>query len=702
MTTINNTFGQVYDNSGDQYEIFEDNLKSFFNAAIKGVKKLFKTNVDGLFETFLANLPAEARQHYTCNECRRFIDRFGGLVEIDENGVKHSVMWNEDVTPKFFKASVRAMKKAVLQSKVVEVFIPQKTQDRPNELLLGQPKTGEWTHLSVTLPESMRHTGSLTPYQQMAEYKTDFSVLINSLQDFDLNVATKAVQLLESETFNRADRVLPNAKFFKDIATVYHNALNAEEKRNLVWLAVVNAPTGLARVRSSMIGTLLEDLASGMSIQFVKSRFEEKMGGYMVSEAPPSATAIVEAEKTIAEKGLTNSLGRKYATLEEIPEEGKLWKPVVQKIKASSTYGKAAEGSVFGHLAEKAKAPVKKATINDIELPTKVMTWEKFQRTVLPTAQSMEVLNNNSNRLMALVTALDADAPTIFHWDNPFSWYYHGGIDGEIKKRVEEAGGRYENNLMRVSLIWEGRTDLDLHCINPVGQHIYYSTGSRRDRFGGYLDLDMNGMDKSSDTPVENMRWAVRVPEGRFKFYVHNYQERVNRSKGTPFRVELEVHGQVYTYEGQPLTDEQAVTVFEFDYKQGQQPEFISNGHALSANSSWNVQANEFIPVTAVTTSPNMWGENPMKHIGQHVFFLLDGVKDVSEGKGRGFYNEILKGELHSIRKVLELFTANTPIVGAEEATACGVGFSKDKEWNLTLRVKADGATQLIKIDRWD
>lgn len=40
------------------------------------------------------------------------------------------------------------------------------------------------------------------------------------------------------------------------------------------------------------------------------------------------------------------------------------------------------------------------------------MTWEKFQRTVMQTADKIEVMVDNPNRLMALVTAVDETSET--------------------------------------------------------------------------------------------------------------------------------------------------------------------------------------------------------------------------------------------------------------------------------------------------
>ena len=97
-----------------------------------------------------------------------------------------------------------------------------------------------------------------------------------------------------------------------------------------------------------------------------------------------------------------------------------------------------------------------------------------------------------------------------------------------------------------------------------------------------------------------------------------------------------------------------------------------------------------------------MWGENPYKRSGEHTFFLLKDCKDMTGGVGRGFFTEMLKGDLQEIRKTLDAYTASTPIEGEDEASACGVGYSKDKEWNLIVKVTTGNIVKMIKIDRFD
>lgn len=666
----------------DGYPIFSKSMQLRFDSLVlrEGKTPLFITDAENLWNIFLENLPEEARQHYTCSACRNFVDRFGSLVIIGEDGCSESAVWEQDV-PGFFAKSIRAIRDAVLKANVKGVFISDvKT--------LGTPQTGIWSHMSLTLPDVLVSRSRVnTSNQMMAEKSEDFKGLVNAVKDYPIEILQQATMILESETLYRSDKCLGVAQWFERLLTQLDHSKHETNRTNLIWLATATAPAGFCHIKSSMIGTLLDDIADGLSAEDISRRFAAKMNpsNYMRSQVAPTRSGIEQAEKLIEKLGIAASLRRRYAKFDEIPEF--IWKNKSVDAKATKPNG------IFAHLIPKENAN----KLKNLTLPRTVMTWEKFQKTVLPSAENIEVMVNNTNRFMALVTAADEKSENILQWDNAFSWYYHGGIDGEIKRRVESAGGRYENNEIRCSLIWEGGTDLDIHCITPAGQHIYYA--NKRDTTGGWLDVDANGGHITSYEPVENIRWASNAPTGYYRFYVHNYMER--GSGVTPFKVELEVNGKIYMYHGTAGGTNWKKDVFTFNYIKGQHPE-ITDRTGTDSVSSWNVMVNEFVKVKGITVSPNLWGEKPVNHTGSHIFFLLESCKDLSEGRGRGFFNETLKPELHEIRKTLEAYMAATPIEEMEHASACGVGYSKDSEWNLIVRVTAEHSTRAILIDRFD
>ncbi|MFT5685021.1 MAG: hypothetical protein ACI8RZ_005967, partial [Myxococcota bacterium] len=122
-------------------------------------------------------------------------------------------------------------------------------------------------------------------------------------------------------------------------------------------------------------------------------------------------------------------------------------------------------------------------------------------------------------------------------------------IDAEIRKRVLAAGGQHDDVDIRVSLIWDNRNDLDLHITTPGGEHIFY--GHKNSACGGVLDVDRNVRGETI-TPVENVRWSKGVgPTGDFKVVVRNYGFHEPDKGPTPFRVEMEVGGELYYFEGE-------------------------------------------------------------------------------------------------------------------------------------------------------
>lgn len=144
-------------------------------------------------------------------------------------------------------------------------------------------------------------------------------------------------------------------------------------------------------------------------------------------------------------------------------------------------------------------------------------------------------------------------------------------IDEEIKKRLIEAGGRFKDVDVRISLDWHNTTDLDLHVVCPSGEEICYS--HKHSECGGELDVDRN-VNGETMKPIENIRWPKgKAPHGRYKVIVQTYRDH-GMGASTPFRVETDVNGEIkhfdmksssYTrvYEGEPKCN---VKVCEFDY----------------------------------------------------------------------------------------------------------------------------------------
>lgn len=403
----------------DGYDHLLDYIRKSFNDAVKDDKPLFTTNVENLYDIFLAGLPEDARQHYTCRECRRFVDTYGGLVTIDVNGITHSVMW-DFIPPEFFKKAVYDTIAAVENAKVTGVFLT-------SEKRFGVPKTGIWHHMAVELPIYDRpfmyrgHNKLQTAGQKMAEKKEDYKMLRNAIMKYKRSTVETAVNLLQSNSLYRSERFLGIAQWFLDIVNRSRSGKDPYDSRrftNLVWIKVATAPVGFCHISSSMIGSLLDDIEDGMDFETVKRRFDEKMNPtkYQRPKSAPAAQNVARAEEIVAKLGIANSLKRRFARLDEVQ---KIWVPTVDIPKAA--------GGVFANVKTKEAQTQPKPLIGH----GTTMTWEKFQRTVLPMAKKIEVkVGYGRDSFAALVTAADPEAPPILQWDteenrNPFSWYLY-------------------------------------------------------------------------------------------------------------------------------------------------------------------------------------------------------------------------------------------------------------------------------------
>ncbi len=381
------------------------------------VVPLFTTDAEDLFGAYVSALPAKERQHHNCHACRDFMERYGGLVSIDEDGCTTPAVLNEDDATGIYAPAIAEVARLVRRASVTGVF-----KDKAD--VWGKPVTGDWRHFGVDCALwSITGTGASLPHKLMAEKAEDFKNVLRALADFPLALCRSAVTILESEALYRSEKVLGQAKWLYELHELRANALDARRRENLVWRAVATAPSGFCHPRSSMIGTLLDDLKAGLPFETVKERFAAKMHplSYQRPTEAPNAQTIEQAEKLVARLGIANSLKRRYARLEEVEA---MWTPKNQGV-ASAGHG------VFSQVRARSDAEVNGwgGTVDAGRI-----TWAKFNRDVLPRAFSIHsVVPVVPANFAALVTATDPAAPPIIQWDtperrNPVSWYlYLGG-----------------------------------------------------------------------------------------------------------------------------------------------------------------------------------------------------------------------------------------------------------------------------------
>ena len=142
---------------------------------------------------------------------------------------------------------------------------------------------------------------------------------------------------------------------------------------------------------------------------------------------------------------------------------------------------------------------------------------------------------------------------------------YNGTRDASFKKRVQKSNGLYNDLDIRLTLLWNGHNDLDLHALTPNYGSIYYAV---KEAEGGTLDIDQNADRKVLD-PVENIIWKKAV-DGEYIISVVFYNAN-SKMKRTPFKVEFQIFDDVYYYRGFFLKDEvkKKVEIVKFACRNG-------------------------------------------------------------------------------------------------------------------------------------
>lgn len=382
-----------------------------------GQEPLFRTSgCNLLWDAYLGSFDdPDERQYHNCSACRRFILEYGGLAVINEDGEIRSAIWDPKDAPERYRRAVTAMADVVAREWITTPFLSSKP-------IWGQPEAGGWQHLHLTPPPTLvMKAGALTAGQAMAAKREDYRTVQRALGEFSAQDLELAVSILRSDTLYRSEKVLGAAEWLRDLHQARSAALRGRAS-SVVWRAVAKAPSGFCHPRSSMIGTLLDDLAAGKSIDAASKAFAEKMHPlrYQRPQAAPSEGTIAQAEKMVEKLGIQRSLERRHIT--GAHELKTLWLPRrAEDQQRPSSVAK----PVFGGLRAKGARSPEKAIVPG----TTPITWAKFYDTVLPDALGISFLAPaHGHGYCGLLTAVHADAPPILRWDslearNTVSWY---------------------------------------------------------------------------------------------------------------------------------------------------------------------------------------------------------------------------------------------------------------------------------------
>jgi hypothetical protein len=629
---------------------------------------------DTLWDVYLDSFPEgtnevyKERREYDCNCCKQFIKVMGGLVTIID-GKKLTSIWDISVGG-YYQEVADAMATLVEGGKIQDKFLHY--QERVGtEFNYSAMEDGvkEWEHLAGELG-----TGCIFDKDRiatsLAETRSNKEVFQRSLDEITLDAAETVLELIAQKSLYRGEEHKGIVTSFARHLKVYSPL--SETRKDLFCWSVSAKLGGASKIRNTVIGSLLSDLSEGKALDVAVRSFELKVApsNYKRPTALVTKGMISNAQAKVKELDIEDSLPRRYATAEDLTVNNLLF--VNRDTKKQM--------NAFDELMEEATTRPK-----NLEKVEEVSIGD-FINNVVPKATGIEVMvdNSHANNFMSLIAPVHADAKNILKWENNFSWAYNGDVTDSMKDRVKSAGGNVDG-VLRFSIQWnekgDNNNDLDAHCYEPGGKHIYFSNKGTKHGSSGMLDVDI--VSPNGKVAVENIVYTdlKRMPEGDYEFKVHNYSER----GGSGFTAEIEFDGKVYSYNYPKKIREShyvAVATVNFTRKGGLTLQ-TALPHSETVKEVWGVKTQNFQKVNMVMNSPNHWDGNEIGN--KHWFFIIEGCKQ--EGASRGIFNEFLSQDLNEHRKVFEVLGSKMKTDKSDNQLS-GLGFSSTQRNSVYLKVK--------------
>lgn len=670
-----------------------DKLIEHFAEMAKDATHLFEVSVDKdeMWNLYLDSFPEGTNEIYRerrvhdCSCCRHFIKTIGNAVVIKDNEI--TTIWDFNTGDTTYQPVMDALSAFVKSHAVADVFVSKfrtigTMQNR--ELIPGSP-VKVWNHFYVDLPDKFVDRSSRSVGDIKGGFRDTKNVFKRSLDEISMDALDTILELITSNTLYKGEEWKIALTEFRKQKKEYDRLSSEEDKNNFAWEQSVKVGIAIGRIRNHSIGTLLVNVSEGMDLDLAVKKYEQIVApsNYKRPKEIYTKKMLEDAKKTIEDLGYMDSLGRRFATLDDITVNNILFsnKDSAKRIGGTS--------DIFGEMEREATASPKKFS------KVEEITADKFVSDVLPTATDVEVYfeNKHVGNMVSLIAPENKDAKTMFKWGNNFGWAYAGNVTDSMKERVKAAGGKVDGDL-RFSIQWNedgtDNCDLDAHCKEADGFEIYYGSAKKpcRSRTNGQLDVDI--ITPKGKVAVENITWPNRstMKTGKYLFFVHQF----SGSARNGFRAEIEFDGQIYSFDyRRTMRHKENIPVAEVtlgaDGKFTIKELLPSN---VSSREVWGINTNQFVPASVIMYSPNYWDEQD--GIGhRHYFFMLKGC--VNPENPNGFYNEFLKSELEQHKRVFAALGSKMRVKDVEDQLS-GLGFSATKRDELIVKVK--GSTERV------
>lgn len=629
--------------------------------------------VADIFDVYLDAWPEEHNQifrekrEHDCNCCKQFIRAVGNLVAYVDGELVS--VWDIESGNPVFAQVASTLSAWVKRFPATTPFYYWERRVGTKSNVDTHDLSITWNHFYADIPSHLRKREDSIA-SLVGKERNNYNVLKRSIIEITPEAVSTVLELIDANSLYRGAEHKKTVQMLERYQANYQLSASKDE---FLWKSSRAAGTA-SGIRNTVIGSLLVDLSEGEELETAVKKFEAKVApaNYKRTSALITQAMINRAQNKVIELGYQDSIQRRHATIDDLTINNVLFADRSTEI----------TGGIFGNLT--ATAPVtSKGKEQEISI-------EDFMSDVLPTTSSLELLleNSHESKLVTLVSPVNGDAASMLAWDNNFSWTYNGDVTDAIQENVKAAGGNVDG-VLRFSIQWNTdnrphMSDLDAHCVGPRGEHIYFSNMHGNSN-SGVLDVDIM---VPRGVAVENIVYtdASQMPDGDYKFLVHNYSKRSGRG----FSAQIAFGGNLFDFDYDKVcngyTDVATVSKkgHTFSIKE-------SLPHSESVKQIWSLDTKQFHKVKLAMLSPNHWDDNAKGN--KHYFFMLD--KCANPNSVRGFYNEFLDPALRDHRKVFEHLGSQMKAPFVEDQLS-GVGFSSTIPAEFTVR--ADGRTYKVTV----
>ena len=269
----------------DNFHIFAKAVRKRFDEL--AIEPLFVVAADRdlTWERYLAAFPPGSnpifrkRTEHDCSCCRHFIRDIGNVVAI-QNGAL-STIWDLNGLPDAYQAVADSMAEHIRSLPVHDIFLTKFGA-------FGAPVTREmidghshaWRHFSAVPPARFVVTEKLD--ERRGEARTTHAVMMRGFTELTPEAIATVADLIQSNSIYRGQEYAHAVMGFQRLQARF--LASPEGVRDLLaWTMIGDS---VARFRNTAIGTLVQDLSAGESLEAAVGKYEAKVDDETLASKP--------------------------------------------------------------------------------------------------------------------------------------------------------------------------------------------------------------------------------------------------------------------------------------------------------------------------------------------------------------------------------------------------------------------------------